>query len=444
MDPDPFQQRQVEKVFQQVGEGTRRGRLAHSSFIFLGEPTSMPPHPPTLPSSISPDVFLDENTTLGDQWTVHRSQAKWSGSLLKAAKKTVDIELHLPNPPVLQAPSVLPVMIVLRPTDPSLLSQVRTRAPSETSTAPGSPAVTQMDDPIEKFSSANMSSAVSPASATSPLPRQQHQPQRDADAESIKTTRSIMSRFLKSSQSSSRLPGSSSQRGGSSIFSGRRPYTAPSSGGSSETGVTALTDRTFVAAGALPNLVSLVCLSLIQTTFSSNDNINDGPEHRRKLLSVADLEEVDVTALLLNSDGSGSQAGSRPGSSRSPEVMAHINEAAAAAKAAGVRVLVGTLKVAGTTPPGFRCHGLEVKYALKMDLLPANRYGGSEGVEKAMRSLRIGNRSRGFSDGMSTTASMHTQTQFTSLSNDGGTPPTTRLVSWLRRYLVRARTAIDR
>ncbi|SPO29149.1 uncharacterized protein UTRI_06098 [Ustilago trichophora] len=390
-------------------------------FIFLGEPTTMPPHPPTLPSTISPDVFIEQNTTLGDQWSVHRSQAKWSGSLLKASRKTVDMELHIPSPPVLQAPSVLPIMVVLRPHDPSLLSQVRTRAPSETSTAPGSPAVTQVDDPIEMVSSPVVSSSSTMASP----PQQPQQQQRDADAESIKTTRSIMSKFMKPSSSFARLPGSSSRRGGSSIFGSRRPNTAPSSG-SSETGMTdAMTDRTFVAAGAIPDLVSLVCVSLIQTTFSSNDNVNDGPEHRRKLLSVADLEEVDVHALLLNSDSSGSQPGSRPGSSRSPDEMSQINEAAAAAKAAGLRVLVGNLKVAGTTPPSFRCHGLEVKYALKVDLLPANRYSGGDGVEKALRNLGIGGRSRGFSDGMSTTASMHTQTQFTSLSGDGSSPPST-------------------
>ncbi|SNX87483.1 uncharacterized protein MEPE_06193 [Melanopsichium pennsylvanicum] len=380
-------------------------------FIFLGEPTTMPPYPPTLPSTISPDVFLEPNTTLGDQWSVHRSQAKWAGSLLKASRKTVDMELHIPSPPVLQAPSVLPIMVVLRPNDPSLLSMIRTRAPSETSTAPGSPAVTQLDDPIETVSSPVPSSGSTMASP----PRKQ----RDADTESIRTTRSIMSKFMKPSMSFS------SRKGGSSIFSGRRPNTAPSTG-SSDTGVTdAMTDRTFVAAGALPDLVSLVCVSLIQTTFSSNDNVNDGPEHRRKLLSVADLEEVDVHALLLNSDSSGSQPGSRPGSSRSPDEMSQINEATATARAQGVRVLVGTLKVAGTTPPSFRCHGLEVKYALKVDLLPANRYGSGDGVEKALRNLGIGSRNRGYSDGTSTTASMHTQTQFTSLSGDGSSPPTT-------------------
>ncbi|GAC93643.1 autophagy-related protein [Pseudozyma hubeiensis SY62] len=396
-------------------------------FIFMGEPTSMPPHPPTLPSTISPDVFLEQDVTLGDQWSVHRSQAKWSGSLLKASRKTVDVEMHLPNPPVLQAPSVLPVMVVLRPTDPTLLMQVRTRAPSETSTAPGSPAVAQVEDPIEMMSSPTATSRASTVAASPPLQQQSYyrpSQQKDADTESIKTTRSIMSRFIKPSTSLARLQASPSRRGGSSIFSGRRPNTAPSSG-SSDTGFTdAMTDRTFVTAGALPDLVSLVCVSLIQTTFSSNDNINDGPEHRRKLLSVADLEEVDVHALLVNSDSSGSQGGSRPGSSRSPEEMTQINEAVSAARAAGVRVLVGNLKVAGATPPSFRCHGLEVKYALKVDLLPANRYGGSEGVEKAMKSLGLGGRSRGFSDGSSTTASMHTQTQFTSLSG-GSSPPTT-------------------
>ncbi|PWZ03555.1 hypothetical protein BCV70DRAFT_154905 [Testicularia cyperi] len=378
-------------------------------FIFLGEPTSMPPHPPTLPSTISPSVFLDENVALGDRWDIHRSQAKWSGSLLKAARKTVDIELHIPNPPVLQAPSVLPIMVVLRPTDPGLLSAIRTRAASETSTAPGSPAPTQADDPIETIAS----------QTSSP---------RETDAESIRTSRSIVSKFIKPSMSLARMQSSGPRRGSSSIFGGRRPNTAPSSG-SSDTGVTdAMTDRTFVpATGAVPDLVNLVCVSLIQTTFNSNDSVNDGPEHRRKLLSVADLEEVDVHALLLNSEASGSQPGSRPGSGRSPDEMTAIQEAVNAARAAGVRVLVGSLKVFGTTPPSFRCHGLEVKYALKVDLLPANRFAGGEGVEKAFRSLGIGSggRSRGFSDGSSTTASVHTQTQFTQLSNDGSSPPTT-------------------
>ncbi|SPC62081.1 uncharacterized protein UHOD_08236 [Ustilago sp. UG-2017b] len=397
-------------------------------FIFLGEPTTMPPHPPTLPSTISPDVFLEPNATLGDQWTVHRSQAKWTGSLLKASPRTVDMELHIPNPPVIQAPSVLPIMVVLRPTDPTLLSQIRTRPPSETSTAPGSPAVTQMGDPIEMVTLPGISSSGS--TVASPPPQHQHyqQQQRDpeTETESIKTTRSTFSKLIKPSMSLARLPGSLSRKGGSSIFSSRRPNTAPSSG-SSDTGFTdAMTDRTFVAADAIPDLVSLVCVSLIQTTFSSNDNVNDGPEHRRKLLSVADLEEVDVHALLLNSDSCGSQSGSRPGSSRSPDEMMQINQAAAAARAAGLRVLVGNLKVAGTTPPSFRCHGLEVKYALKVDLLPANKYSRGDGVEKALRNLGIGGRSRGFSDGMSTTASMHTQTQFTCLSGDAASsPPTT-------------------
>ncbi len=283
----------------------------------------------------------------GRSVVIHKSQAKWSGSLLKSSKKTVDMELHIPNPPVLQAPSVLPIMLVLRPTEPTLLSQIRTRAPSETSTAPGSPAVTQTDDPIEMVASPVLSSGESTAAPS----MSSQQTMRDADTESIRTTRSLVSKLMKPSMTLSRLPGSSSRKGGSSIFGGRRPNTAPSSG-SSDTGLTdAMTDRTYVAAGAIPDLVSLVCISLIQTTFSSNDNVNDGPEQRRKLLSVADLEEVDVHALLLSSDSSGSQPGSRPGSSRSPDEMAQINAAAAAAKAAGVRVLVGSLKVAGTTPP---------------------------------------------------------------------------------------------
>ncbi|SPO42030.1 uncharacterized protein PSFLO_07513 [Pseudozyma flocculosa] len=373
-------------------------------FIFTGEPTTLPPYPPTIPSSLSPKIFTTPGTELGDQWDVHRSTARWSGSLLKTMRRAVDLELHIPSPSIVQAPSHLPMLIIIRPQDPTLLLSTGFR-----------------EDPIDQLV----------ANGGSDRDRE-----RDRDAESIRTTRSIMSRLIRPSMSLARLSGGSGGGGGgggsssgsgrkpgssgSSIFSSRRPNTAPSTG-SSEAGVSdSMTNRTFNPNGAVPDLAGLVCVSLVQTTYCSTEGVNDTPESRRKIVSVADLEEVDVQALLLSS----LPGADEPGFGRSAEDIAAINEVSASAKAAGVRVLVGSLTVNQTTPPSFRCQGLEVKYAVKVDLMPANRIGG-DGVEKAFRNLGIrSGRSRGLSEGYSTTSSVHTQTQFTQLSN-GSTPPTT-------------------
>ncbi|KAN0063692.1 hypothetical protein ACQY0O_003742 [Thecaphora frezii] len=379
------------------------GDILTVPFIFLGEPTSMPPYPPTIPSSLSPRIFTHPGTELGDQWDVHRSTARWGGSLLKTLRRSVDIELHIPAPSVVQAPSHLPMLLILRPQDPTLLSNIRSGPFSESNTAPGSPETGLREDPIEVLAKTNGGF-----------------PRSNGDGDSIRTTRSIMSRFIRPSISLARIPGSGASTAGSSIFSGRRPNTAPSTGSSDTAASDSMTNRTYNPNGAIPDLTNLVCVSLIQTTYSSTEGVNETPENRRKIISVADLEEVDVQALLLSS----LPFSDEHGSGRSAEELTAIHEASASAKAAGVRVLVGSLSVNQNTPPSFRCQGLEVKYAIKVDLLPVSRVG-SDGVEKAFRNLGIrSGRSRGLSEGHSTTASIHTQTQFTQLSN-GSSPPTT-------------------
>ena len=86
-------------------EGKKKGKASKEAaaaegdtitvpFIFLGEPTSLPPHPPTIPSTLSPQTFVVPGTALGDRWDVHRSTTKWGGPLIRSLRRTVDIEVR--------------------------------------------------------------------------------------------------------------------------------------------------------------------------------------------------------------------------------------------------------------------------------------------------------------------------------------------------------------
>ncbi|PWN50444.1 hypothetical protein IE53DRAFT_315772 [Violaceomyces palustris] len=384
-------------------------------FVFLGETTTLPPHPSTIPSVLSTRVITQPGTSLGPDWEVHRTSAKWSGSLFKTLRRSVDLELHLPTPATLHSPSHVPLLMIIRPSDPNLL-RASTRQRTESG---GSIEVSSPTDGVRNGIDPGFDAPGHSANASV-----------GNDSESIRTTRSIVRRWIRPSISLARIPSQSTasdalesrrpvsrSQAAASLLFGRRPSTAPSTG-SSETAVTISATARSSGHGEIPDLSSLVCVSLVQTTYCSTDSINDAPESRRKLLSVADLEEVDIHALLLNSDSpDGGNGSGRPASE-----FAEIHEAASLAKAAGVRALVGSLRVAPDTTPSFRSQGLEVKYALKVDLLPFNR-NSPDSLDKALQNLGIRNgRSRGFSEGQSTTASIHTQTQFTI---DGSTPPTT-------------------
>lgn len=106
------------------------------------------------------------------------------------------------------------------------------------------------------------------------------------------------------------------------------------------------------------DLSSLVRVSLMQNIYYSSSNVNEPPKNKRRLICVADLEELDLDRL-----ADGREAG----------LLAECENAVGAlaeSKAKGVRVLRGLLRVGREATPSFRVQGIELKYAVKVDLLP--------------------------------------------------------------------------
>lgn len=62
-------------------------------FVFLGEPTALPPPPPCLPDLPSPDLLFRPGKGLGPGWDVHSSVAKWSGMSWKVARRTIALDV---------------------------------------------------------------------------------------------------------------------------------------------------------------------------------------------------------------------------------------------------------------------------------------------------------------------------------------------------------------
>lgn len=184
-------------------------------------------------------------------------------------------------------------------------------------------------------------------------------------------------------------------------------------------------------------LSDLVRVSLIQATYCVSASVNETPEKRKRLISLADLEEVDLSGL------SATEAEALETQTLSDEERMRLEEknlaASVAAKTSGVRIMRGLLKIGSDATPGFRSQGLEVKYAIKVDLLP---YSSSSALTSTFRSLGVsksnsstinnnltlsptsGNsRGRGLSDGMSSSGSMVSSSP--GLLGANSSPPTT-------------------
>ncbi|CAD6911611.1 unnamed protein product, partial [Tilletia laevis] len=133
-------------------------------------------------------------------------------------------------------------------------------------------------------------------------------------------------------------------------------------------------------------------VSLVQVVYSTTPNVNDLPVRKRQIMSVAqEVEEVDLGAFL-----------SEDASTSDEKVIRE-------AQAAGVRVLAGKLRVSPGVTPSFRSQGIEVKYAVKIDLVPfagsgsssnSNSNGGGgggSGASSSARSIKEGVSSSGSS-----------------------------------------------
>lgn len=390
----------------------------------MGEITTLPPLPISLPL-IPPAVLRDPTIPLASGWVSEKVSAKWSGMLFRTMKRGVDLQLFLPGL-VIHAPSAVPFLLIIRPEDPDMLPQMTSTTHGASSTShPGSPRPGIFrHDPNDSESSATMESSrdrpslsvprhmgLSPVSSPVSSPglgdysnrqlgshlESQEEGQEEEvirSSEENATVGGALSRIFRSSLSISRNSGKDGTQSASqssptegphsgrdlppvkqakrqtsrSTFGfGRRPNTAPSR--SSSEGSGAGTEASFTVrggasssggSGGAADLPGLVRVSLMQSVYYSSSNVNDPPKCKRRLVSVADLEEVD-----LDKAAEGREYGFLPN-------QANAVGALAESKAKGVRVLRGLLRVGREATPSFRVQSIELRYAIKVDLLPFN------------------------------------------------------------------------
>jgi hypothetical protein len=184
-----------------------------------------------------------------------------------------------------------------------------------------------------------------------------------------------------------------------STFGRRRPKTAPPSSHGSTSPPGSVAGTVVPERGDGLDLTRLVRISLLQTTYCTSTGPSDMPRVRRRVISLAELEELDIASIVgpPTSPSLGGQESTSSAASRA--VLEH-------AQGSGVRLLRGMVRVGRDLTPGFRCQGIEVKYALKVDLLPfsprqarrrpasgggANRGGPS--ISEALRSINEDSRS---------------------------------------------------
>lgn len=402
-------------------------------FVFLGETTTLPPPPSQLPP-MPPTILLQPSMPLATGWTSEVATSKWSGMLLKTLKRNVEIELFLPEGKVIHAPSVTPILIILRPEDPEMLPQpgavVAGTGQSQSNggsprsgllagTDEGSSLSIHRGGPVgglglnSAFNPADSSPLASPSIDGVNDPSRSLSGQEHALAEDNETLRgeapangehsqqpngNALTRLIRTSLSISRqntrdpsspsstahgAPPSGNQqsmralkkKSSRSTFTfNRRPNTAPSQ--ASSDGSPANTEMSYTvrgggggsssgASGARLDLPGLVRVSLLQNIYYSSSSVNEPPKNKRRLVSVADMEEVDLAKLLDGREAGGLLPGG-------PEAVAQVERA----KQQGVRVLRGLIKVGREATPSFRVQGIELKYAVKVDLLPFNAKSG--------------------------------------------------------------------
>lgn len=403
-------------------------------FVFLGEPTNLPPPPSNLPP-VRPQNLLQPSVPLARGWSSEVATAKWSGMLFKTLKRNVQLEVFLPADRIIQAPSIIPVLVIIRPEDPEMLPQQGAviYGAGQSQSNGGSPRAGLLAEADEgrvptSFSSAEalgpvgLSAAAaaapsgplaSPSSTAEGEATQRHpESQADDSPGDNETLRgddgsltassagggNALTRLIRTSLSISRpsnrdpssptgVPttvGSSpsgpqgqrplKKKSSRSTFTfSLRPNTAPSQGSSE--GSPANTDASYTvrgggagssscASGNRLDLPGLVRVSLLQNIYYSSSSVNEPPKNKRRLVSLADMEEVDLAKLAEEQGAAGAVL-------NGSEAVEQLEEA----KKRGIRVLRGLFKVGREATPSFRVQGIELKYAIKVDLMPFNPRG---------------------------------------------------------------------
>lgn len=354
-------------------------------FIFLGEHSTQPSPPHSIPQRLIAPAITRPAAQLADGWEVETCSTKWSGGLFRSMRRGVELELHMPSPPTMQAPGLFPVLLILRPVDPRLLSGVTSDSRAF------SPASDEQSDIIRPSTGQQARSSFSTRHME---PQETLEDCESSTADSQGRDSGFLSRFMRSSLTLSRkqsaepssspgldpnsassvrqggIGGSPTTRSGresvSSTFSRSRPNTAPTSRTSDDTRSRSSGSTIMVGSDGqyFGNLAGLVRMSLIESTFCIASGPAATPKNIRRLVTMADVEEVDLESMFVSPTG---ETNLFPPEISVPalrkEVQAQLHEK-------GVRVLKGLFRIGSDATPSFRCHGIEVKYGIKVDLVP--------------------------------------------------------------------------
>lgn len=399
-------------------------------FVFLGEQSTEQPPPLSIPATLIANAVARPGSFLGDGWQCEHASAKWPGKGAKNVKRQLDIEMHMPFPATMHAPSLFPVLIILRPHDPKLLSAVPVdfipTSPLQdeatwskgSSGGGGGGGTSSMHSRQSSVSTQRARNSAVHHQSTPEMQSEERMPSNDHQENE---TGGMLSRFMRSSLSLSRNPsnpalsgmtssqsshslrqvqsrgesshledfnpphtpastvggktsaGQSIRDAMSSKLGRKRPNTAPTSHSSSD-GRSRASGSTMLGSGGqyIGNLSGLVRVSLVQTTFCIGSGPSEPPKNIRKLVSMAEVEELEPEALRTMVRSTNASANGQNGpEEQEDEHQALLREVLGEQLGKkGVRVLRALFRVGSDPTPSFRCQGIELRYAIKVDLVP--------------------------------------------------------------------------
>ncbi|KDN49563.1 hypothetical protein K437DRAFT_273217 [Tilletiaria anomala UBC 951] len=396
---------QVPKLSKSKEKKRDKGDSMKIPFIFLGEPGNLRSGPQMLPPIISPKFLLEPGSKLCAGWACHTGRTRWAKGNWSMFKRDLKVELHLPKPAYFDIPSVIPFLLVLRPEESQQLPSMDDEEVREILSGSSmnfshlfgesigdlhvlaergedasidqqlsmqdlnNKAAALMEKYESSFTPKKVGSwmknklgkgrekeqANAAVSSDTMLLSEKSGARSDADVDKA----GVAEKGLPALSEKARLSPSSSYR----TF--KRPGTMETSQTSSAATVASMAYSqapSAITVTTVHDICSYIKVTLVQLLHAEEGNVNSAPTVRRRVLAHADLEEVDVGTMFMREEDL-NNPNPRP-------LHPKVQEAISMAKKEGWRVVQGMIRIGSEHSPGFKCQGIAVRHALKVDLLP--------------------------------------------------------------------------
>ena len=378
-------------------KGKNRAQAIKIQINFLGEPSNMTGGATLLPPSLPPQLLLKPGTPVGQGWKCHVGKTRWAKANFTVFKRDLRIEviaiftpvylavyhadiptfqLHLPNPPNFFIPSLIPFLIVLRPQDPKQLPSLDDEDVQEilnSTTVTGSPMQSFTDLKTAASQSsldvlAQEEAAIAEINAKAAAILEQYD--NPLHARSTKSVSHWFKSNLGLKKSKGKGKADSPEVAGPSATSSKqeRPVTSSGSllsGAGTLSSMASSTAPSVMTISTIHDICSYIKVSMVQILHAEEANVNSTPAVRKRVVSTADLEEVDVATLFNPEfDTPYNEKTGTWGTS------AEVAQAIAKAKKGGWRVIQGMLRIGPEHPPGFKSHGVALKVSTSRPKAP--------------------------------------------------------------------------